>query len=728
MYDRFARWIFDFRPQVLGVLAALTLYAAFNALRIAPAPAFPDYAPSDPTIRVTSAQYDRAFPAERALAFYVEATGRARLDSAEGEIWLGALDGLMAGLFDRNVGEAGHGVLAADIAPVHRVDPDGRAGVVKAALRPSADPDLHALPQYLAALDASGPFRALLLEPPPPSTALDNQFSRWAPELAGLALLAAGLLAYSASFVLTGLAIGAALLAIVWQTGVWALFGGAFDASQRFVAAFLVALVLGHAFPMARYVMRGLAAGASPIEAALSMVRRIAPAGAPGLIAVALALFAGAILPIAAARQTLLFAGLGVFFAVPALFIVMPLLMSQIRIDRPPAEAMPEQKRPPRRRSELSLRQAAAGPQTIALLALALGLVAALESHTRFLGPVDAAALSSSNDPGWIDTANAAAAAPGAERASVVVLARTTPETCTRFDVLDAVDRLSWQIANIPGVSAVESLPLTLRGFNAQDHGGDPRWRDLPREPVGALQAMVKVPRSAGLLDPQCRTLTIRAFASPPIADVLARIDGVVSRFGADNANSAVTFALAGGPLAGALSEQRLLERYQTGIIIAVITALVLVAFFGLGDWRAAGAMLLMGVALFLACGWAVAAIPLGLTGRTTPFILLALVLSADMGVYVVMGWRAADAVSRADPDLLRRRLWQRDGRALLARSLAMCLCFSVWLAARDPLQRQLGILAIVMTLVGMMTALFVIPAASMLIERGLERRRLAAG
>jgi predicted RND superfamily exporter protein len=520
---------------------------------------------------------------------------------------------------------------------------------------------------------------------------------------------------------------GAALLAILWQVGAWALLGGHFTAGMRFIPLFVFALAVGHGFPIARHVMRVLAMGASPVEAAVSLVRRLAPAGGAALFAVALALLAAAVTPVPDARPALIFAALGAFFAFPTLFIVLPLFMVAAKIDRPPPEVPSGPRRVRRARADMSMRQAPAGPQTIAILAAALALVAGLEAHTRAFGPVDAAGLKTGSTPSWVALANEAASGPGSTLASLSILGRTTPDACLRFDVLDTMDLLSWRLANLPGVTSVDSLSIRLRGLQVAAHDGDPRWNAVPNAQVGALQSVAKIPESAALYDKDCRTLVIRVFAAPPFGPVLSAIDAAVAQFPAENAPAAISFELAGGPLASALSEQRMLGRAQAGLLLAMLTALAGVAFFALKDWRAAAAMSVMGVALFFAGGWTVAAIPLGLTGLSVPLVLFALLLPVDMAIYVLMGWRAADAAAGLDGEPPRRRLWQRDGRALASRALSLLLCFTVWLAASDPLASSLGVLGIVATLTGTMTALIVIPAASMLAERSLNRRAVLA-
>lgn len=726
MLENLARWIFELRPQVLQVLIALTCLAAFYAGQITLEGVHPEAPPSDPAIRNAAEAYEAAFPDARMLAVFATAQGASLFDSAEGASWLAGVATSLKGL--RNPAQSGPDRLLEGADPSWRIASDGRTALIEAPIPPDAAIDAAVLNKALRAIAGeSASYSLSLLAPVPEISALANWLSSVGPLILGALLLAAGLLAYSASFVLTALTIGAAVLAIAWQVGIWALLGGHFYAGMRFIPLFVFALTLGHGFAIARHVMRVLAGGASPAEAARSMVRRLAPTGGASLLAVALALLAASLAPVPDARAALAFSALGAFFAFPALFIVLPLLMAGLPVDRPPLAPNGNGDRRARRlKSGLSMRQALAGPQTIAILAAALALIAGLEAHQRAFGPVDAAGLKTgTGNPDWVKMANEAAAGPGASLASLSIVGRTSPEDCLSFEVLDAMDRLSWRLANLPGVTAVDSLSFKLRAMQVDSHGGNPRWNGLPHASVGALQAMVKIPESAALYDRQCSTLIIRVFAAPPFAPVLRAVDSTVAQFRAENTPSAISFELAGGPLAGALSEQRTLSRYQSGLLLAVLTALAAVAFFSLKDWRAATAMSVMGLALLLAAGWAVAAMPLGLTGHTVPLVLFALLLPVDMAIYVLMGWRMADAANDAGADLPPRRLWQREGRALASRAASLLLCFAVWLAATDELARDLGILVIVTTVIGTLTALILIPAAGMLLERGAVRRPL---
>lgn len=730
MLESLGRWIFDLRQQILLTLLILTAGALFLTTRITLEGVHPEAPPSDLSVRAAAEAYNLAFPPVPTLSLLVQAEGHPNLDSAPGQAWL---DQLKSFLMTAYRGPAGTRGAAPDQNPViERIAADGRAGVIELALEPDKIVTHAAFTQqletFLAKRQPGAPFSAKVIAPSPELRLASDWSNAVVPLVAGCIILAGGLLAYSGSFAVTGLITASACLAIVWQVGCWALMGGHFYAGMRFIPALVFVLALGHGFPIARHISKAVNAGANSGEAAASVVRRLAPAGGAALIAVALALLAASLAPVPNARASLEFAALGVLFVYPAIFIVMPLLLSHVQIDRPVTGSGAEAAKQPRRIRSESLRQALAGPQTVAIVALAFFLVAALESHSRLFGPIDVSELDSGANKSWVAAANIAAATAGSSFASLAIVGRTSPEVCMRIDVLDAVDRLSWRIANIPGVTRVESVTFRLRQIQAGAHGGDLRWQDIPHVPAGVLAAMAQIPDTDALYDHQCRTLIIRAYLAPPIAGALKSVDDAVARFRTENSSPAISFELGGGPLATALSEQRMLSRYAQGMVLGVLTALAGVVFYFLKDWRAALAIAVGGLCVFVTAGWAVAVAPIGLTGHTMPLLMFVVMLSIDMTVYILAGWRPAEHAPVQFAEMPRRRSLQRDGRALVARALSMVLCFAVWMAASDEMAHDVGLLAIVTTLVGAVAAIIVIPAASVLAERALVRRALAAG
>lgn len=726
MLNRYQRLIFDFRPYVLSVVAALTLYAAYQALLLAQSPLPPPAPVAGTPIAKTAALYAKTFGDEGALPVVLLSSPGARVDALEGQHFRDTVSVALSRLRDVKTG----GPLLREQAEfAFHVSRDGRRGVLELPLVPRAVPDENALRAALADVTSQaggGDFGAVPL--PTTFRQADTLFDDWqgpAWLAANALVLMLGLLAYSGSFALTGLAAATALLAVVWQVGLWSALGGHLTSAMRLIPSLILTLAVGHAFPFARRFMRKLASGADEEEAAADTVKRLAPAGAAAIAGTSLALLAAALAPIPALQSTALFAALGVILLFPAMFVVLPLVLATGRIDLPP-DILDSSRRPPPPPMPPQRRQITRGaPETVAVLALAMLVIAALEAKEHSFGPYHAGREDQAADAPLNALTNALAEDPGNPNVMLAVLAHTTPELCTTFDTLDAVDQLDWRLTNLPGVTRVEGLPDALRRSIAKAHGGQPAWNAIPRERIAALQAMAELPPAAALVSPACDLLPLRVYAAVPIGKTLERITRTVERFSAMTTVDGLTFALAGGPLAGVMAEAQVLRAKEGAILFAALTALTGCMLIALADARALGAIFITGVVIFVAAGWTAAAAEIGVTAQSGLLMLFAMLLPIDLTAYALGATRDAPVNRREGEEW--RFLWRRDGKPFLARTATVVAAFAVWQLSADQGQVDCGLIVMVCAIAGVAATLLVMPASMILMSRAARAMRAGA-
>ena len=717
-----AHWLVTARAYVLGVLGALTFYAGFQAAQLDFVVDAPRRPALSETVSRASDLYLKSFGPSTEVTVAV-ASSAERLSGEKGLAYLERLRSALATLPEARPETAETSLSGNEQVAVISVHLSRRT-----PLDPAVVSDHLGKAGFEEA--GKGPFRVALLQPrgPEHERARDRE-----PMLlmaaACLLMLSAGLLGYTGSFALTGAALAGAGVAAIWQLGLWRLFGGSLSTDSLILMVMVAAMALGQAFPFCRAVLRSLANDSDdPVSATAVAWPRTMPYAVASLLAAALAMSGLLWLGIPSLSEHAVFAALGLSLTGPGMSLVFPLIVASISIDRPvvsPAQGPTPGREARRRRLARHAVMHQRVREVIAILCAALALVAGLNGGARPTGPVSAG--SDALDPAlaWSQIADAAAVSPGSPLASFVILGKTPPGACARFEVIDPIDRLSWNLRNVRGVVAVQSLPDALRKISADVHHGDARWSEPPRNPLALVQAMAQVPDIARLYDSQCSVLPIRVMVAGPIDLSIARVIDAVTQFTAQNAKAPVTFSLAAGPLAGAVSEHLAVTEHETAVFLTALLAVAALAFLALVDWRGAIALLLTFGLTLLAFGWTLAVRQIGLSADMAALVLLAALIPIDAPVYLLS---VTPPATREAQHLVWRRALRATGRTLVIRAATMVIAFGAWMLSPDYRQAATGLLVVVATIVTTGATLVAVPAVLGLIETALDWRGAPPG
>ena len=112
------------------------------------------------------------------------------------------------------------------------------------------------------------------------------------------------------------------------------------------------------------------------------------------------------------------------------------------------------------------------------------------------------------------------------------VIVKTPPEGCLKYATLDTVDRLAWELQQLPQVRMTQSLPDVVRQITAGSFEGNPKWVSISRNQdvlnYGAQQASVNTP---DMFNTECSVMPLVAFLTDHKAETLSAVLGVVERF-----------------------------------------------------------------------------------------------------------------------------------------------------------------------------------------------------
>ena len=136
-------------------------------------------------------------------------------------------------------------------------------------------------------------------------------------------------------------------------------------------------------------------------------------------------------------------------------------------------------------------------------------------------------------------------AAYGAGSDVLAVMVKTPEGQCSKYETLNKVDALEWELRQIDGVESTLTLALLNRRVLSGLNEGNPRWYEfLPNQDM-LNTVTAGAPR--GLYNDACGLLTVYVYLHDHKADMLARVVDHVDVFAHANDTADTKFLLAAG-------------------------------------------------------------------------------------------------------------------------------------------------------------------------------------
>jgi predicted RND superfamily exporter protein len=517
---------------------------------------------------------------------------------------------------------------------------------------------------------------------------------------------------YTQSARLTVLPLVCSMVAVVWQLGLLPLLGYGIDPMSILVPFLIFAIGVSHGVQMISAFRSEVFQGSEPLEAAKSSFRSLL---VPGFIALAsdtIGFLTILLIKIDIIREMAVTASLGVAVIIFTNLFLLPVLLSFMSVS--PAY----RKRVERRWKSLEgawrllsriaePRPAMAALSCAAVLA-ALGVwraksvrigdlhqgVPELRQESRY--NVDTREITSRFSIG-VDI--------------LTVIAETEAQGCTRYPVMDAIDRFAWRVQNVPGVQSAVAMPTFAKVINAGWNEGSLKWRALSRNEQVLVQSISRIDTDTGLLNTDCSVIPILIFTEDHRAETIDRIVSEVKRFSTLEGSKAVRFRLATGNVGVMAATNEAVDAAQFPMLFyvyAAIIALVLLTF------RSARATLCIvaPLALVSVLSYALMALlQIGLKVSTLPVVALGAGIGVDYGIYIFSRFRTLYPAETSDIREAFRRTLALSGQPVIFTAGTLAIGVSTWIFSDLKFQADMGVLLTFMFLVNALGALILLPA-----------------
>jgi predicted RND superfamily exporter protein len=526
---------------------------------------------------------------------------------------------------------------------------------------------------------------------------------------------------------LTLVALVVAMMPVLWLLGTLPVLGFGIDPLSILVPFLIFSIGVSHAVQMTKTWEREVVAGNDGLTAAKRAFARLFIPGTLALLTNVLGFAVIMLIPIDIVRELGITASLGVGWMILTNKALLPILLSHLRLSRGVVHREAYQEN----RATKVWRAAAhcvdpGRARAIVLAAVAILAVGLFQAHNLKVGDYGIGVPELRPDSRYnLDNAKIISKfAIGVNTLGVVAQTHDVQGACTRYDIMSTIDAFDWYMQNTPGTQSVISLPGMAKIVNAGFNEGNPKWRQLPRDPQVMAQSVSPIDTSTGLLNPECSAMQILVNTTDQQGETIARLVAAVKEFAAAHDSPQLQFKLATGNMGVAAATNEAVDKARWEMNLAIFGALLLMCMATFRSLRATLCILIPLAIVSVLCEALMPTLGIGLKVSTLPVIALGVGVGVDYGIYlydrIEKHLEEGKDLATAFYEALNER-----GTAMVFTAVTMTIGVATWAFSALKFQADMGVLLAFMFFLNMVGALFLLPAlAAFLLGRHAAHRR----
>jgi predicted RND superfamily exporter protein len=587
--------------------------------------------------------------------------------------------------------------------------------------------------------------------------------------LVALGITAALLYIYSRSVWLTVLPLGCSLVAVIWQMGTLSLLGYSLDPMNILTPFLIFAIGVSHGVQkISAWIVEKEFGGRTPDDwaksgiASVEQIPRRSPMHgsretikkllAPGVIALVsdtIGFLTILFINIRIIQELAITASVGVAVIILTNLVLLPVLLSWVHLKNP-HEYRDRLLQKAHAKSGLwdflaSFTEPGRAALAIAVAAVLFG-VGFWKAQDMKIGDSEAGVPELRPDSRYNRDAALISEKFSLGVDVLTVVAETIPDACTEnYNVMEAMDRFAWNLANVDGVQKVITLSMIAKVVNSGWNEGNIKWRILPRDNYLMRQALGNIETDSGLLNRDCSAMPILVFTEDHRAETIVRIVNRVKTLReelnigepgtgpeheapdplADEAGEATAeslrFRLATGNVGVMAATNEDIAAAEKPMLALVFGSIILLC---LVTYRTVLGTLCIVLPLVVVSTLAEALMALygiGLKVNTLPVVALGIGIGVDYGIYI---YNRLDLLLSEGFTLREAyyRTLRLTGRAVIFTGFTLAAGVGTWIFSALQFQADMGILLSFIFLANMVGAIVILPAlVRWLMMRGRE-------
>ncbi|MEH6635944.1 MAG: MMPL family transporter [Halioglobus sp.] len=525
------------------------------------------------------------------------------------------------------------------------------------------------------------------------------------------------------------------LIAVIWQLGLLTTFGYGLNAYSILIPFLVFAIGVSHGVQIINSILAHSAAGQDKLSAAKHAFRSLYVPGMTALISDAIGFITMVLIPIQVIKDLGIAASVGVAVIVLTNLVLLPVLMSYFGISEKAAKQLRSRREGKSRTyswrvlSNFANGKVAAVSVIIATIGFAVGIYGGKNLQIGDLDPgaPELRPDSRYNLDNQFITDNYATSSD-----IMVIMVETAPQECTDYNNLDAVDRFTWHMENLPGVdsaiAATHISKLVAAGYNE----GNLKWATISRNQRLLGSTFNQMP--AALMNNTCSLLPVALFLSDHKAETLQSVVDAAQQFATENDQENIHFVLAAGNAGIEAATNQEIARAQTRMMLLIYGVVSVLVFISFASWQAVLCIVVPLALTSFLCQALMAYLEIGVKVATLPVIALGVGVGVDYGIYIYSKLAY----------FLRRGLSIQDayyqtltttGEAVSLTGAMLAVGVATWIWSPIKFQADMGMLLTFMFSLNMVGALWLLPALAhylikpekLVAQERLRKARLAS-
>jgi predicted RND superfamily exporter protein len=520
---------------------------------------------------------------------------------------------------------------------------------------------------------------------------------------------------YSGSTMLTAWALICAVVPVIWLLGLLPLLGLVLDPMSILVPFLIFSIGVSHAVQMTNAWKLETLKGADGVTASRICVLKLFIPGAMALVANALGFLVIAFVDIEMVRELALTATLGVTVMIVTNKMLLPILLSYMKISAQSAQKLVGKETAGdalwERIGPLATRRGGIPALLVGLALLVGGALIAKDLKIGDLGKgvPELRPESRYNQDVEVITSKFNI---GIDLMQVLVEAKGMNAPCTDRNVLDQMDEFEFQMRQNPGVQSVVGMASIIKVGTQQYGENFLKWRAIPEDKAQIAQGVGVANRYGNeFMTPGCQLMPISIYTRDHQATTIASIVDQVKDFQSANPSDDVKFKLAlgnVGVMAATNEAVAAADKWVNLALFVSVAGLCLLTFRSLAITLCI--VIPLGIVTVL-CNAVMATLGIGVKVNTLPVVALGVGVGVDYGIYLFERMKhEMQGRGRSLQDAYVIALKQR-GTASVFTAVTMTISVITWTFSALKFQADMGILLAFMFLVNMIGAIFLLPA-----------------
>ena len=520
---------------------------------------------------------------------------------------------------------------------------------------------------------------------------------------------------YSHSIVGTLIPLGCSFVAVIWQLGLLNLLGYGVDPYSMLVPFLVFAIAVSHGVQIVNTItLQSAKPGEDKLSAARHAFKAIYIPGFTALLSDGMGFVTLMVIEIEVIQDLAIAASLGVAVIVITNLMLLPVMMSYPGVGkRAIAKAKASMEKADSAWQVLAFFSRPKGAMVAVGVALVMLVGGLYGSKGLQIGDLDAGAPelradSRYNQDNEFITSNYATSSD-----VFVVMVKTPPEYCSRFETLSLVDRFQFYMRGIEGVQSSTSVADLSERVTAGLNEGSLKWQSIQRNQFVINASLGYIP--AGLINSSCSLMPVIIFLDDHKAKTLKDVTKAVNDFAAEFATDEIEFKLAAGKAGFEAATNEVIETAQYEMLIWVYSVVSLLCMITFRSIRTVFCIIAPLALTSILCQALMAQLGIGVKVATLPVIALGVGIGVDYGIYIYSKMQTYLAEGHSLSMSYLETL-QSTGKSVAFTGLTLAIGVILWTFSPIKFQADMGILLTFMFIWNMLGALILLPAIACLV------------